>query len=122
MRYVKIVIAVIIAIPLITIFYANRQIVELVILPETLERFIGLNAIMGPIAVPLWAVAIGFLALGLVLGFFWEWFREHKHRHEAAKGRQSKAELQAEVKKMKARQNAGKDPVLVMVEETAPAR
>ncbi|WP_108258807.1 LapA family protein [Mangrovicoccus ximenensis] len=122
MRYVKIAIAILIAIPLITIFYANRQTVELVILPETLERFVGLNAIMGPISVPLWAVAIGFLALGLVLGFFWEWFREYKHRHEAAKGRQSKAELQAEVKKMKARENAGKDPVLVMVEETAAAR
>ncbi|MBE3639195.1 LapA family protein [Mangrovicoccus algicola] len=122
MRYLKIALAILVAIPLITIFYANGQIVELVILPQGLERFVGLNAIMGPIRVPLWAVATGFLALGLILGFFWEWFREHKHRHEAAKGRQSKAELQAEVRKMKARENAGKDPVLVMVEESGTAR
>lgn len=118
MRYVKLLLLVLIAIPVITIFIANHQPVELTILPAGLEPYIGLNRILGPVTVPLWSVALGFLVIGLVLGFFWEWVREYKHRRAADQGRQSKAQLEAEMKKMKARENRGKDEILVLVEET----
>lgn len=122
MRYIKYFFLAVIAVVLITVLFANRQIVELTILPQTLEGFIGLNSIVGPIALPLYAVVLGGIGVGLVLGFIWEWLREHKHRREASQGRETKATMQKEVKKLKAERNAGKDPVLVMVEETAPAR
>lgn len=117
MRYIRYFLLFVIAFVLITIFFANRQIVTLTLLPGTLEEFIGLNALIGPIHLPLYAVVLGSVGLGLVLGFFWEWAREHKHRRDASNSRQTKAQLEAEVKKLKAQKDAGKDPVLVMVED-----
>ena len=119
MRYIKIAILLVIALVLVTVLFANHQVVSLTLLPEGLETFIGLNAIVGPIAMPLYAVALGGVVVGLVIGFFWEWVREYKHRREASRALADKATLESQVKKMKARENAGKDPILVMVEETA---
>lgn len=117
MRYIKYFLLFVIALLLITIFFANRQVVSLTVLPSVLEEFIGINALVGPIQLPLYAVVLGGVGVGLVLGYILEWLREHKHRRDASVGRQTKAELETEVKKLKAQKNAGKDPVLVMVEE-----
>ncbi len=122
MRYVKYILAAIILLILVTVGLANRQVVSLTILPEGLEQFIGLNALVGPIQIQLYLVVFASLAIGLAFGFFWEWVREFKLRKEASKGRQSNASLEAEVKKMKARENAGKDEVLVLLEDTDPSR
>lgn len=122
MRYIRYFFLGVILLILVTVAFANRQVVSLTILPQALEPFIGLNAIVGPIALPLYMVVFGGVAVGLVLGFIWEWIRESKHRRDASQQRRSKAKAETEVKKMKARQNAGRDEVLVLVEETAPAR
>lgn len=122
MRYIKFALLAVIGLMLIILLFANRQIVSLQLLPEGLDGFVGLNGMVGAVALPLYAVVLASVILGLVLGFFWEWAREYKHRRTATQALQGKATLEAEVKRMKARENEGRDPVLVMVEETAVAR
>ncbi len=119
MRYVRYFIITVIALILVTVAFANRQIVSLTILPEGLEPFIGLNALVGPIQMPLYAVVFGGVAAGLIVGFTWEYAREARHRREARQQRQSRATLERDIKQMKAEKNAGRDEVLVLVEESS---
>lgn len=122
MRYVKYFLIAVIAIILITVAFANRQVVSLTVLPQGLEPFIGLNAIVGPIQMPLYAVVFAGVAAGLTLGFLVEWIRESKHRRAAEQNLRKQRQLEAQVRKMKAKENAGKDELIVLVEDTAAAR
>jgi len=121
MTTIRYIIAALIAVILITVGFANHQPVELALLPDALDGFIGLNGLVGSITLPLFAVILISLAVGVVLGFFWEWVRARKTRSEASRARRDQAVMSAEVKRMKTRENSGKDEVLVLLEETDKA-
>ena len=119
MRIIKLILLALIAITLIIIAFANREMVTLTLLPAELAVFYGDNV---SVELPLYAAVLAGVAIGLLLGFIWEWIREGKHRSAAVSERREKAMLASENKKLKAEKNADKDEILVLLEESVPAR
>lgn len=114
MRFVTYLVLALIAIALVIVGFANRSIVTLTLLPADLVPFTKYNLSYD---LPLYVVVFGGIAVGLLLGFFWEWLREHKHRSEALAQRRERAMLAKEVEKLKADRKEGKDEVLALLED-----
>lgn len=119
MRYIRYAILVAIAICLITVALANRDLVTLNLLPGELSLPIGYAA---SISLPLFIVIFGGILAGLLLGFICEWLREHKHRADAAAQRREKERLAKEVAQIKTTTTSGKDDVLALLEDAGAAR
>jgi uncharacterized integral membrane protein len=113
MRYIRYAILAAIAIVLITVALANRAPVTLHLLPEELALMLGIGA---SVTLPLFIVIFGGVIAGLLLGFVWEWLREHKHRAEAARQRREKERLAREVNRLRTDNPAHGDEVLALLE------
>ncbi|MBQ4823820.1 LapA family protein [Leisingera sp. M527] len=114
MRYIRYAVLGSLAIVLVSVALANRSFVELKLMPSALGELFGFNF---TIALPLFAVVLGGVGAGLVIGFLWEWLREHKHRSEAAQKTREARRLNREVSKLKKQKNEGKDEVLALLED-----
>jgi len=121
MRYVKYLFLGLLAICLLTVAFANRNIVTLTLLPGDMGAFSGFNA---SVSLPLYVVIFGGIGAGLLIGFFWEWLRETKHRNEAARQRTEARRLKREVEVMKSQKavDEGKDEILALLEDGVQAR
>ncbi|WP_025310808.1 LapA family protein [Roseicyclus elongatus] len=119
MRYIKYLFLVLVAIGLVVLAMANRDPVTLTILPAELALWTGVDY---AIELPLFLVILGGVVTGVLLGFVWEWLREHRHRAEAATNKREARKLEREVKALKGRDNEGKDEVLALVEDAGTAR
>ena len=113
MRFVKYLVLALIALALVVIGFANRAPITLTLVPENLVPFTKFNA---AITLEVYQVVFVSIALGLLLGFFWEWAREHKHRAAVVRERREKSKLATEVKKLKADKPEGKDEILALVD------
>lgn len=114
MRYVRYAILAIIAIALITLALANRDAVAVSLLPAEMSRLIGFELF---VQVPLFVVIFGSVIAGILLGFVWEWMREHKHRSAATSHRREKQKLEREVSKLKTdKAKSEGDEVLALLE------
>jgi cell division protein FtsB len=69
------------------------------------------------ITLPLFLVILGGILAGLLIGFVWEWFREHKQRAEAKAQRKERDQLAREVQNLRGEANRGKDEVLALLED-----
>lgn len=121
MRYLRYLFLLVLAIGLITIAVTNRQIVTLTLLPEAFAAPLGFN---WQVDLPLFLVVFAGIALGLLLGFVWEWLREARLRGEAGRIKRESAKMQRELKRLKQREAkaAGQDEVLALLEDGASAR
>jgi putative membrane protein len=117
MRYLGYLVWAAIAVCLIVVALANRQMVALKALPTDLAGLMGMNV---SAQVPLFVVMFAGIAIGVFLGFVWEWLREHKHRVVATQSTKQVARLEREVTRLKGEKHEGKDEVLALLEE-APA-
>lgn len=113
MRYIRYLILAAIAVALVAVALANRGMVSLTLLPEGLARIIGMNQ---AIQLPLFVVIFGGVAVGVLIGFIWEWLREHKHRAEVSRKSKEVGKLEREVKKLKGEKHQGKDDVLALLD------
>jgi uncharacterized integral membrane protein len=116
MRYIRYAFLGALGIVLISVSLANRAVVDLKLMPDALAELFGLNF---GISLPLFVVVLGGIAAGLVIGFFWEWLREHKHRREAGNQAREVRKLNREVSKLKKQKNEGKDEVLALLEDAS---
>lgn len=99
---------------LIVIGLANRGMVTLRAMPEALGNLIGLSP---DIQLPLFVVIFLAIGLGLLIGFLWEWLREHRFRAEArARGREV-VQLRREMDRLRDSDGDGKDDVLQLLEK-----
>jgi uncharacterized integral membrane protein len=119
MRYIRYVFLLALAICLITVALANRTPVTVGLLPDEMAAVVGLGLTL---QVPLFIVIFAGIAAGLLIGFFWEYVREHKHRAAATQGKAQVAKLEREVSRLKDRKAEGKDDVLALLEDSAGAR
>ncbi len=114
MRYIRYVFLAAIAVALITLALANRSMVTLNLLPAELAQLVGIGY---AITVPLFSVIFAAVVAGLLIGFFWEWMREGKHRAAARDNRLAKERLAREVSKLKtAKAKTEGDEVLALLE------
>ena len=116
MRYIRYGFLGILGIVLVSVSLANRQIVELKLMPDVFAELLGFNL---STSLPLFIVVLGGVVAGLVIGFLWEWLREHKHRRDATVKTGEVRKLEREVKKLKKKQNEGKDDVLALLDEAS---
>lgn len=114
MRYIRYAVLGALAIVLVSVSLANNTIVELKLMPGALAELFGFNF---SIALPLFAVVLGGVGAGLVIGFLWEWLREHKHRSDAGAKAREVRKLSREVTRLKKQKNEGKDEVLALLED-----
>ena len=92
---------------------ANRDPVTLQALPQDMGLFLGLS---WAIELPLFLVIFGGIGVGLLIGFFWEWARESKHRSTATTKAREVARLEREVTKLRSSQAGPQDEVLALLE------
>lgn len=116
MRYIKYLFLAVVAAGLILVALANRSMVELKLFPEELSAYLG-----QPFSyqLPLFIVIFAGIVAGLLIGFVWEWLREHKHRVEARVQKREKEKLERELKSAKREVNKGKDDVLALLDDAA---
>lgn len=114
MRYIRYAVLASLAIVLVSVSLANSAVVQLRLMPDALADLFGFNH---GISLPLFVVVLGGVGAGLVIGFLWEWMREHKHRSEAAQKTREARKLNREVKRLKRQKNEGKDEVLALLDD-----
>lgn len=116
MTYIRYGFWAIVAVCLIFIGLANRETASLSLVPEGLASYLPFPT---AITVPLYVVIFAGVAIGLMVGFLWEWVREHRNRAEARARRREAESLKREVDRLKAEKNEGKDEVLALLDGKA---
>ena len=116
MTYIRLGFWALVAVVLIVLGLANRGMVTLRLLPSELGNVLGLTR---AIDLPLFAVIFASIVLGLLIGFVWEWLREHKHRAEARAKSREVHKLEREVERLKDEKHEGKDEVLALLDRSA---
>jgi uncharacterized integral membrane protein len=119
MRFLRFLFLALLAICLLIVALANREAVTLNLLPGELAAFAGANA---SVSLPLFLVIFGGIVAGVVIGFVWEWFREHKHRAEAVTQRREREKLEREVTRLKPAAERQQDDVLALLESGGGTR
>lgn len=116
MRYIKYAFLAIVALALVAVAVANRDIVTLTLLPSGLAALAGMNQ---SIELPLFVVIIAGVAAGLLIGFVWEWLREFKQRAESARKDREIKELKRRLRRLQAEKHEGEDEVLALLDEAS---
>ena len=116
MRYIKYALIAIFGAALIGIAVANRGIVSLQLFPSEVAGWFSMNP---QIELPLFLVIFGGIVAGLLVGFVWEWVREHAQRAEASRQAREMRRLQREVARLKGEKHEGKDEVLALLDEAS---
>ncbi len=114
-RYIRLIVLGLLGLGLLTIALANRAPVELRLLPGDLAALTGLT---WGIEVPLFLVIFGGIVAGVLIGFVWEWFREHGHRATAAQKAREVARLERELAVLKDSSSVpAQDDVLALLDK-----
>lgn len=116
MRYIRYACIAVFGLALVLIALANRQTVDVNVLPPELANFFALTP---SYTVPLFVIMFGGVLAGLVIGFIWEWIREAKERAAAARQAREMAQMRAEIKRLKGEKHEGKDEVLALLDEAS---
>ena len=114
MRYIRYAFLALLAIILMSLALANRAMVTLKSMPDGLPDPLGLGR---SIDLPLFVVILGSIVAGLMIGFIWEWMREHKHRAAVTRKAREVRKLEQEVTKLRGEKHEGKDDVLALLED-----
>ncbi|MEZ5675534.1 Protein of unknown function [Thalassovita litoralis] len=115
MRYIRYAFLAALGAVLIIIALANRGKVTLTLLPTPLADLLQLNY---TVDLPLFVVIFGGIVAGLLIGFVWEWLREHKHRATAARKEREVHDLERKLKReqRKAIASGQQDEVLALLD------
>ncbi len=119
MRYIRYVFLAALAAVLVSLALANRGMVTLNTLPEGLAAIPGMGPLSLSIELPLFIVIFAGIIAGLMIGFVWEWLREHKHRAEVSQKKSELKKLQRELKRTQAERDKDKDEVLALLDQAS---
>lgn len=119
MRVLRYLFLALLAICLLIVALANREAVTVNLLPDEIAAFAGVDP---SISLPLFLVIFAGIVAGVIIGFVWEWFREHKHRAEAATQRREREKLEREVSRLKPASERQTDDVLALLESGGGTR
>ncbi len=113
--YLRYGVAIVLALVLATIALANRGFVSVKLFPDAIGGLLGFNF---GFSLPLFILLGLAVGAGLMLGFVWEWLREHSYRADAARLRRRIDTLEAELARVEKQAPAAvqKDDVRAVVE------
>lgn len=102
---------------LILVGLANRDFVTLRAMPQAMADLLGISP---DISLPLFIVIFIGVGVGLMIGFLWEWVREHRMRADARSKARELESLRREVQQLKGAAAGAKDDddVLALLEKT----
>lgn len=103
---------------LLLVAMANRQPVSVQALPQDIAAFFGVS---WAASVPLYLVLFGGIVVGLLIGFVWEWMREHKHRVVASTKGRDVARLERELAGLRDAKGQPQDDVLALLDGSRKA-
>ena len=115
MRYIRYIFVGALGLCLLTMAIANRAEVTLNLLPAEIAEFTGWAPTL---TMPLFLVIFAGIVAGILIGFVWEWLREHKHRAEAAVQRRERERLEREMSRIAGPKDRRQDDVLALLDET----
>jgi uncharacterized integral membrane protein len=118
MRYLKYLFLAVLGLGLLTMALANRGMVSLHLLPEEMGAFLGFS---WTVRLPMFLIVFGGIVVGLLIGFVWEWLREHKHRAAATQARRETVKLEREVVKLREATARPEDEILALLEKPRKA-
>lgn len=113
-RALRYILLIVLALCLLTVALANRAPVTIKALPDNIAAFSGLGWQMD---LPLYVVILGGIIAGILIGFVWEWFREHKHRSTATVKTREVNRLERELAVMRDTKPEMHDDVLALLEQ-----
>jgi lipopolysaccharide assembly protein A len=114
-RYLRLIFLGLVGLGLLTVALANRAVVSVRLLPEDLAALTGLTWAM---ELPLFLIIFGGIIAGVLIGFVWEWFREHGHRATATQKSREVARLERELAVLKDSTSVPpKDDVLALLDK-----
>lgn len=113
MRYVRMLFVVVVAVVLLTLALANRQMVNVRAFPGQLDTYVGGNWSLN---MPLFLVILLALLVGMVLGLVWEWLREAHLRRESSRRAFELTRLEREVGSLRTVHKAPRDEVLAILD------
>lgn len=117
-RFIKFLFLAALAVILATIAMANRDSATLTLLPPELAEVAGQNF---AVTLPLFIIVFAAIVAGLLIGFFWEWLREAKHRQEVNMRQNQVRDLKREVNRLKGKTGESDDDVLALL-DSAPVK
>jgi uncharacterized integral membrane protein len=108
----------IVGVCLILVGLANRDFVTVHAMPQPLADLLGISS---DISLPLFVVIFMGVGVGLLIGFLWEWVREHRIRSDARARQREVDDLKREVAHLRGSKSSDNgDDVLALLE--TPAR
>ena len=117
LRYLRLLFVAVTALTLLFLALANRDPVTVRLLPQDLSMMLNTE---GAWSMPLFLVSFGAIAVGVVIGFVWEWFREMRLRGEAKQKTREVTRLERELAVLKdANSIPPQDEVLAILGEGA---
>lgn len=119
MRYIRYLFLGVLGLCLLTVAIANRGPVTLRLFTDEIAAFVGFAP---EVTLPLFIVIFGSMVVGLLIGFVWEWLREHRIRATAVTERRERVRLEHEVKKLRGPEPQSGDDVLAILDEGAATR
>ena len=117
MRYLRYAYLTITALLLLFLALANRQVVEFRVLPTEIAGILGIGS---GFSLPLFVIILMAVAVGVLIGFVWEWFREMRLRNAAKSQGRQVARLERELEVLRdAHSIPPRDEVLAILDEGA---
>lgn len=115
MRVVRMIFLTVLAIALVILALANRQMVVLRPFPANLDAYLGGS---WQLTMPLFLVIFLALLVGMVLGLIWEWLREAQLRAESSRRARDLAQLEAAA----GTRSRPRDDVLALLDAAPPVQ
>lgn len=113
MRFIRLLFIAVIAIFLIMVALANREIVTISAFPARFGEYLNGN---WAVSLPLFLIIFLAMIFGMVVGLLWEWLREAHLRRESKSRAAEVARLEREVGQVRRTAAAPKDDVLAILD------
>lgn len=113
MRFLRLMFVALLAVVLVAVALANRDVVTLSAFPANFGQYLGGR---WSVDLPLFLVVFLAFALGMLAGLIWEWLRETPVRRELRAKAARASQLEAEVGNLRERHAAPKDEVLAILD------
>lgn len=114
MRIIRMLFVALLALVLIVVALANRQIVVVRVFPANFDAWVGGD---WSVSMPLFLVIFLAMLIGMVLGLVWEWLRESQLRTESAHRAREIAALEREVGALRSHNVQPRDEVLAILDK-----